>query len=215
MNIHVHLLRIAVCCAALIAAATASAQSVTISFGAGLLYDFNGSLLGSDRLVLLVADTSGGDFGSLVAGSTLRAGDFLNSSTQILGRAVTDADSEVFGSFEIPLSNNPVPGPYTWLTPGDKIALVWFSSLTGSSTSLSSGERYGLFSGITPNDGASWIIPSSGSNIDINFRTLASGGTHAETEAYSNMTAIPEPSTYAAIFGAGALCFAICRRKRR
>ncbi|MFA6288053.1 MAG: hypothetical protein WC661_11775 [Opitutaceae bacterium] len=201
----------------LLAASALRAQSVTINFVSGHLYDDSGVLLPTNNLVLLIADTSGNGFGALLPGSTLNAGDFLNSDDQILGRALilgNGTGSATGSATTIPLAS----APYTTLTSGDPIALIWFSMLTGSSTVISSGNTYGLFSNpsLTATvDGDPWVIPSSGSTIDLNFKTLAASGTHAETAAYATLTAIPEPATYAALAGLFALTLAAVRRRTK
>jgi hypothetical protein len=209
------ILRAALCLLGL-ACASARGDTLTVNLTTGRLYDFGGVKLDTGSLVLLVGDTAQNGFNSFVAGSSLTFGSFLNSDDQILGLTtiLPGGTGSAIGSFsEIPIAD----GEFSQLTAGDRLAVVWFSSVSGSDSSLLSGESYGLFSSSLPEvDGPdAWVIPSIGATIDIQFRTILGGGTHAENEAYANLTAIPEPSTYAAILGAGVLGFAIYRRKRR
>jgi len=196
---------------------TASAQSVTISMGAGTLYNDTGTMLTSGRLVLLVADTNQNGFGALFTGSHLTAGSFLNGDDQILGRAFTEADGGAAAQFNlIPLASNPTPGLFTQLTTGDHLAIIWFSLLGEDATQLAYMDSYGLFSSSSLTlDGDPWQIPSGGSTISINFLTQDALGTHPETDAFANLTvsAVPEPATYAALLGLTVLGLAAWRRR--
>ncbi len=194
--------------------------SVSISIYTGQLYDFNQSVLPDGALVLLIADTSQNGFGSLLTGSQLSVGSFLNADDQILGTALIDTDSFAPGStvaeFDaISLST----GIFSTLTSNDPLAIVWFSFLDGSSTNISTGDTYGLFTGgLTPLEGTSpWIVPSSGSAlIELFFKTEIADGPYPESAAYATFTvgAIPEPATYASFLGAAALGFVAYRKRR-
>lgn len=211
-------LRSRIFCAAmgLLAFSFAQAQTVTINLTASRLYDSSGTMLNTGGLVLLVADTSHNGFGSFLSGSSLSAGSFLNVDDQILGftTILGNGTGTAFSSFaSIPLASS----PYTNLTTGDPLAVVWFSTLTGSSTTLAVGNSYGLFSSTSlSTDGDPWATPADGATIDLVFKTLLAGGTHAESEAYAAYTvsAIPEPSTYAAIVGSLILGVAFRRRRK-
>lgn len=197
------------------------AQSVSIGIGAGTLYDRSGTALPAGNLVLLLADTSHNGFGSLVAGSSLSVGSYLNGDDQILGQAFTDTDSSASAYFSnIPLASNPSPGAFTQLTSGDPLAIVWFDSLTGSATLLPPGEYYGLFSnGVSPTDGDPWVVPASTGSSLISFVTAGfdETGTHAESEAYAilRVAPIPEPATTAALVGLLSLGLVVYRRRAR
>jgi hypothetical protein len=195
---------------------SARADTLTVNLAAGRLYNSSGVMLNTGGLVLLVGDTAQNGFNSFAAGSSLTFGSFLNDDDQILGLTaiLPGGAGSALGSFaDIPIAD----AEFSQLTAGDRLGLVWFSSVSSGTSALLGGETYGLFSSFLPAvDGPdAWVVPAIGATIDIQFRTLLAGGTHAETEAYANMTAIPEPSTYAAILGAGVLGFAIYRRKRR
>lgn len=200
----------------LLTVSAARAQFVSVNLSVGQLYDASGVKLNTGGLVLLIADTSRNGFGSLLSGSSLSAGSFLNTDDQILGSAtiLPNFTGSAMGSFtSIPLES----GAYSTLNSGDPLAVVWFSTLTGSSTTLVGGASYGVFSSTSATvDGAPWTVPAEGALANINFRTILGGGTHAETEAYASYTvsAIPEPSTYAAIAGALMLGVAVVRRRK-
>lgn len=186
------------------------AQTVTMSFSAGRLYDSGGSLLPNGTLVLFLSDTLQNGFGTLSAGS-LNVGDYLNGDNQILARAVIDSGFNGTGTTSgttgaITLAG----GSFPQLTTGDPVAVAWFVGLTGSSFSLSSGASYGLFTD------SGWTVPSGGSTVDFPFLTSASGhGSYSDTlgRATLTTTAIPEPSTYAASAGVAMLALAFYRRR--
>lgn len=198
-------------------AIAARAQTVTISFGAGTLYDGSGTMVPAGALVLLVADTHQNDFAAFTAGSSLSVGSYLNGDDQILGRAFADSEATAAASFtSIPLANNPSPGPFTSLTTGDRLALVWFPQLNVSSLVLGNGDAYGLISSrSTSDDGDPWTVPGAGGTIMINFLTLFAGGEHPETDGYAPLTAIPEPATFALGLGFIVLFGATLRRFSR
>ena len=186
------------------------AAEVTITASAGRLFDADGNQLPSGRLVLLIADTAQDGFGTFISGRGLTAGSFLNGDDQIVGRMFTDSLGETAGQFNaVQLSAD--------LSAGDALAVAWFSTLNGSSAKLSPGDRYGLVFGSTPDDGDPWEVPTAGSVISIYFLTSSAGGSHLDTEAYATHTvsAIPEPSTYAALLGLAALGFTVYRRRHR
>ncbi|QYM77608.1 PEP-CTERM sorting domain-containing protein [Horticoccus luteus] len=198
-------------------AIAARAQTVTISFGAGTLYDGSGTMVPAGALVLLVADTNQDDFAAFTAGSSLAVGSYLNGDDQILGRAFTDSDATVAASFaSIPLASNPSPGAFTALTTGDRLALVWFPQLDASTLFLSNGDAYGLFSSLsTTADGDPWTVPGAGGTIMINFLTLSVGGEHPETDGHAPLAAIPEPATFTLGLGGIVLLGAALRRFSR
>lgn len=198
------------------AGATVRAQIVTINYNASRLYNNSGVALPAGSLVLLVADTAQNGFGTLQADRSLSLGSFLNGDDQILGRSsiLSGPIGLTFGAAEeIPLEAD----AYTSLSTGDHLALIWFSLLTPSSSSLSVGDTYGIYSSATLDDGGyTWAIPSSGLTIELAFKTIAAGGTHPETEAYANLTvtAVPEPATCAALAGLGMLGLTFWRRRK-
>jgi len=187
--------------------------AVTIDFTGGALFTNLGAPLPTGSLVLLVADTANNGYGTVVPGS-LNNGAFLNGADDmILARAtVTD-----LGGFQGVLDNFAGSLLGNWGT-GDPLLLYWFSSVTGASTSLSGGERYGFYTSATGQDGSDpWVTPADGTPaINLSFATITAGGTsNADTAGYAtSLVAIPEPSTFAAIAGVVMLGFAAFRRRK-
>lgn len=180
---------------ALLAGAPASAQTVTLDFAAGRLYDSGGTLLPDNTLVIFVADTQQNGFGTLSAPGTLNIGDFLNGDNQILARGTVNA---FFGTGTAGGSTGALAlasGAFAQLTTNDPLAVLWFPGLTDGSFSFTSGSSYGLFGA------ADWFVPTAGSTQSFQFFTVARGGTEAETQGYAAATAVPEPAALALVMG--------------
>ena len=181
---------------------TALSQSVQINFAGGDFRDGNNTTLANGQLVLLLANvatptTAGSGFGLLSAG-TINIGDTLGGIYQVLGRTGINNGLGTSGSAVVDIAGGLFPNVST----GDQLAVAWFPSLTlASDFSLISGASYGLYTG-----GAmpTWQIPSAGDTLSL---TVPDGVT-------ASFSAIPEPSTYAAIAGAGVLSLALWRRRR-
>ena len=203
---------------ALLAPAIASAQgTVTIDLTASSLEYSSGAALPTGNLVLLIADTTGSGFGPLLPGSSLSDGSLLNGNDQIIGATTIqaiegDPPGTAMASFTgIPLGTS----PYTNLAPGDSLAVVWFSDLTSSSTVLTAGEVYGLFTTTSPADGSDpWLVPAASGDIDVIFETQAVGGSNPDSDALAMYTAIPEPATSSLIVGAAACLAALAHTLR-
>lgn len=189
-------------------AALGRAQSVTLQFSAGRLYDSSGSLLGDGGLVLLLADTQQNGFGTLAAGN-IDIGDYLSGGLQVLGRTTVNAMN---GTASAAGTTNSIPlgaGSFPQLSTGDRLAIAWFPTLGASSFSFVSGTSYGLFSDAT------WLVPSAGAIVTFEFFTIARGGSYNDALGQATLSAIPEPSTSVAIMGAAALGLAAWRRQRQ
>jgi hypothetical protein len=190
-------------------AGSASAQStVQINYG-GLDFRTNSNTTVTDgSLVLLLANvatstTAGIGFGNTLSAGSLNLGDLLSGTYQILGRAEADSSFGTTGSANLTLTS----GQYPNLSTGDQLAIAWFPTLTAASSfSLINGVSYGLF---TVNASTAWQVPAGGSTLPtINVPD----GIQA---AFLSTSAIPEPSTYAALLGVAVLGLAFHRRRRR
>ncbi len=205
--------------AAMLCIALASLRAdVTIKFSGDSLLDNHGQPLANGSLVILLADvgtssTSPTSFETLVPG-TLGIGDYLNGGRyQVLGRTYVDelsfegqfagiADSLSLGS-----------GNFPHLNTGDQLAVAWFPTLIGSEHfgvpdyELLVGYSYGLYT--LAND-PFWQVPADGTILADNYAIVPGG-----TAASYTVSAIPEPSTYAALLGLAVLGFAVHRRHHR
>jgi hypothetical protein len=208
----------------LLAAGIADGQSVDLKLLAGQLNDASGTAAPNDSLVLLVANTSGTDngtastFGTLAGGSGLALGDYLNSTTEIVGIGAIDTSN---GPGEVSLDTGNFTlnaAPLTNLAIGDLLAAVWVPTLDESSNVLPSGASYGLFTaGDAPLDGSAvWRIPDSG-DAQLIFATNSAGGAYDNSAGNASMmastSAVPEPSDWSLILGTAALGVAAARRR--
>ena len=202
-------MRIGLATLAGLAFAIVAPAQVTIAFGAGTLNNSGGTPLPTGTLVILVADTQNNGFGTLSTGS-LTVGSLLNGDDQVLFRATINI-SDPQGSVQDILSNASFTGNWN---AGDALALIWLPGLTSASNTFSNGQSYGLFTTTSPAAGDPWVTPTSGSlGISLSFATQMGGGTYANSLGNASLTAIPEPSTYAAITGAAMLGLAAWRRR--
>jgi hypothetical protein len=187
------------------------AQNVTFSLVADQLKTSTGVALPTNRLLLLVADTGNNGFGFLSHGNTLNLGDIFAGDDRVIWR-----DN---------LLANATPGLYFSSTPslalngtwgaGDSIAVLWFETQTLASTSVSAGDRYGLFTTLTPQDGSEvWTTPGSGLR-QLVFRTQDVGGFYPNSTGNANLVVlpVPEPST-TVLFGGSVLLMAFLLRRR-
>jgi len=199
--------------------ALAQPYTATIDLTAGVLYNSSGQVLPQGDLVLLVADTGTNGFGPLDTGSSLTVGSFLNSEDQIIGSTTVSTQEGSYPTGTAVASFPSIPvgsGSYTTLAAGDSVAVFWFTGLNSSSTVLTPGS-YGYYTTSVPADGsASWVVPPSGAGaVDLVFETGADFGSNPETAGYANLTAVPEPATYALLAGVAALVGAVGIRFRQ
>ncbi|AHF94545.1 hypothetical protein OPIT5_20170 [Opitutaceae bacterium TAV5] len=97
------------------------------------------------------------------------------------------------------------------LEEGMDVWLVWFPDLRQDSISPSAGLVYGAYHG---ND---WIIPADGARVNLSVETGSIGGPVPDDALVANrqISAVPEPATYAAIFGGLTLAGVLVARRRR
>jgi hypothetical protein len=192
-----------ICLALFLLPCSAFAQSVQINYGGLDFRTSSDTSLIDGNLVLLLANvatptTAGTGFGSTLSAGPLNVGDLFNGTYQILGRTVIDTGFGTTGSVNLSLTSGLFPN----LSTGDQLAVVWFPTLTNADLSMMSGVSYGLYSGAS----SSWWVPAAGGTVSLSVPD----GTMA---SFVSVSAIPEPSTYAAIFGGLALGFATWRRR--
>lgn len=184
----------------LLAFAAASAQAtVTINLTGGVLYGTNtSSPLPPGTLIQLVLSRNPNGFDAPTAGSFTG-----NSADDIVLFSFSIDNSQGFsgsyGSPPITFSLAAQSDPQPRIDSGDLLLLRWFPGLTTSSTAPAEGQRYGEFRTDLVQDlsDINWTVPGDGANVFLNFYTQSQGGANAEAEGVSDMTVIPEPSTYA------------------
>lgn len=198
-----------------------SQASVTIDFQAAELKSFGGSPAPVGSRAILVVDTDGSGFvGDYIDGSPdfgafdgldFSIGSTIGSSTNRILQSMTvgDLGGEIFGVSSV-LNFNLESGIDT----GDALALYWFPEIL-SSTITGTLFEYGFFRSdvIDPFATSAFFIPSDGSSESIYAFSADIGGS-TPASALTAM-AIPEPSTYAALFGGAAVALIWMRRRRR
>jgi hypothetical protein len=124
---------------------------------------------------------------------------------------LVSGDDVILGKWDLTLNNNPgefsgSTGPWTIgvsnVTAGDPVALFWFPTLNISSTSVTNGTRYGMFTDAVGLDGDAFFVPSDGSSYFLSFNTPAvGGGNFSETQGYAsfavgNHAPVANPDTF-------------------
>lgn len=209
--------------------ASAFAESQIINFNAGYFYSSlenaaNNNYMTSGK-VLLVADTSNSGFSSLLlnSGSSLATGNYLNGGTDyyIFGSASISSSGMstgmAAGQFTVDLSSD---------LAGKDYAMIILSS-TFATDVATVGDTYGVFSptfvkesGVDPlSDGDAWTVPTSSKDYYTAFAfTAGASGAGYLPNTYTatdkKVTEVPEPSTYALIFGALAIAFVAYKRRK-
>ena len=198
-----------------------SIATISISLQADLLQNNLGSAAPLSTLYMLVASTTDGDF-SFINGLIDDGQHVINGGTSTaIGSLLSpsgDLTPDDFVLFRGNLTAAGTPGALDALVTGlnfanipgwdagDPLALIWFPSLTTSSTTIPNGTRYGIYTRNTsvPAEGsAAWITPANGvSNYPLGFftqngETFSPGPTAVNSAAAgrSTLTAVPEPST--------------------
>ena len=207
---------------ALMAVCVTSAIGQTTLSGTALsnANDPNGDLITSGGLLgIFVVDSddngfSGATQGGITAGQVLSVGAGFGSNDDIIvgsnsyGEVIPNASYTLGAGFTFDyntVSQNNSFGVY----------LITDTAITSTSDVMEAGSSYGF--GRVSSGTSEWIVPPNQSGGTINFSSSPSdseiqtlvGGT------FGNLTAIPEPSAYATIFGLLGLGYAVfCRRRR-
>ncbi|MCF7790208.1 MAG: PEP-CTERM sorting domain-containing protein [Prosthecobacter sp.] len=197
-----------------------SRAAVTFNMAGATLYESDGTTpVPTTGLMLLVADTSGTNgFSSVAGGASLSLNSFLNGTDDlILAKWALGASSATPGFFSDAVSNLTL-GANNW-DAGDALALLWFPTLTTSSGTALAGDSYGIYynsatSGASLDSGDAWITPASGTK-SLNLLTTDYSGSHtsASTTASFTVSGVPEPSR--ALLAALGLGMVSLRRRRR
>lgn len=188
---------------ALLLGATVVAQAnVTIDFTVGILNDASGSTPVADGSLIQLIGSVDNAFAAPTPGAFIGGNDVLLFSANF-----NSSTSGTPGAMLFSLTN-------VSLAAGTNLLLRWFPTLTNAAGSPGFSTAYGQYGSLTD---VAWVSPSDGQTVSIDFLTIAAGGSTANSAGHAGLTtaAIPEPSTYAAIFGALVLGLAAYRRRAR
>lgn len=199
------------------------------SLSASILFDVQGELLksgagaaiGTNSLVMLVADTTRNGFATIADGSSLALNSSLNSGDDLVVARWNLSNTATAGVFADTASLNLGSG---WDN-GDPLALLWFPTLTTSALSATGGTSYGMFSGPALDGSDAWTTPTDGTNghklwffttDGVNLPAVPPGSNSASlgnaSLSVSGGAVVPEPSR--AFLMAAGLGVMLMRRRR-
>lgn len=193
--------------------------SVDLSIGA--FFNADGTLVDEEYSYALVADVNNKGFANLelFSGDVFTTGSYINNSENYLtistGNLIGDdwEDPIPFLAAGTIKLDNDILG----LSGNEEVAIVVWNS----QTSLAEGDKYVVFTPSLAGGGLSggdeWVIPVSNENSYNFFGTNTAYYGNLDTSYFTlsqTVTAVPEPSTYAVIFGAIALGFVAYRRRK-
>jgi len=205
--------------AAFLLLAQYSLASVTIQFSARSIRQADGSIASIGSKGILVADTGSDGFIGDYINSSINLSGFNNTNLSV-GQTIGGASNdEIVGIFDLTDFggggggfNDEINFDLGSVAVGQELALYWFPTV---STNLISGSlsQYGFFRSDDPDTGADigFFVQGDGSNnilaaIDSTFDSTPPSPTQ--------LTAVPEPSAYAALAGFCVLGWGMLRRRR-
>lgn len=183
---------------------------MTINLAAGVLYDQNGIPLTDGKLIQLVASTTDLTFSSPTSTS------FVSGDDVVIASFALDSNTFQAGGFVTAIN----VGSFTNLTAGDPLMLRWFNIDFDSGQTLPGVAFYGQFrtNSVAHSSDTGWFLPAGNGTIGLNFLTLSvepdTGAAEEAGKASLSTSAVPEPSSYAALAGLAALGFMIISRRR-
>jgi hypothetical protein len=194
--------------------------TVTIDFQVGVLMGADGiTPMADGKLIQVIAAPTTGAF---VAPTTTS---FISGSEILLFSGAFDSSTLGAGPGLMDIAIAPIS--ISTLPAGWALMVQWFPTLNSTAIAPGASTPFGQYFGQFSPDATTitnvgsdiaWTSPPDSSLVTYNFLTLSSavGGIANSTAAATQSTApIPEPSTYAAIFGAMALGLAAYRRRAR
>jgi hypothetical protein len=192
-------------------ACTSSIWGVTFNITAGYFHTAGGlEVMPTSGLVLLAVSTDNNSWAAPTPTS------FFNDDDMEVAR--WDLSTNVYGAGTL----GPAPASFSYTTAidaNDPMRLYWYPSLSISSTAPGSGTAYGAFrtDSIIDFSDSGWVLPvNEAATLGLNFLTVSLGGSNPESAGWADyLVPIPEPSTYASVFGALSLVGAVAFRRFR
>ena len=200
-----------------------------ISYSIYDFFDKNGNPLPDDGVMALVVGLDASSFTNLEVkvSDVVNEGSWYNNDAStglyVLGLTNIDADSMASGYVNVEFSDLASLG----FEEGDELGLIVMDQaddrISSSSFVVSEDAQYKVFAPSMNNGDCGdpnsdpWTLITGGVGINIGAITAnwsEDGGTLPEEYLTASATAVPEPSTYAVIFGAIALGFVAYRRRK-
>jgi len=185
--------------------------TIVINMAVGTLQDQNGVVTPAPAIALLVSDTSGlglgGGISNLAANSSLTLGGDLTINgggvgDQIIGKWVIAAGSGGNGL----LSDSTSFALTAPLATAQNLYLLWFPTLTSSSSTPGAGTHYGGYQAgalqAVADGGQPWLMPADGANVTLAGLTSANGGSTPQSNlqaSFATPAPEPEPSSIALV----------------
>jgi hypothetical protein len=195
-------------------AALAAQDGANAPFDLDFIMDYGNSSLASNTTTLSNFVLTGGTaVGSAVVASGTASGSL--GSTISLTASSAHPDSEIYQGFSSGVSNISFTasvtetGPNTGLTQSDFKAAILDNSLTFPAQLYTTAPDTASLVYLTLN------ASNTLSNVGAYTSTASADGNTAVTGVTASITAIPEPSTTAAIIGCAAVMFALFARRFR
>ncbi|AHF94350.1 hypothetical protein OPIT5_13015 [Opitutaceae bacterium TAV5] len=184
-------------------------------------FDASGAPVALGVIGVLVVDTTGAGFAQdeALVGSTFSTGSTFGADNVYILNTYTAVDLggvNGFGGTLSTYSYSDIPG----LNVGDLLAFYWFPTVTDAGSIVTSGLNYGFFrsDAIVDNSMMAWVAPAdTGGLYSLYAFSIPTGGSSPVEQLSATLTTgnIPEPVTYAALFGACAICLAFWRRRHK
>jgi len=204
----------------LLASITSSKATVTLGLQADELRNDSGTAIGPTSLFLLVSSTTDGIFDSLTADSSTAIGSLIaGTDDRIVFRGDLQSSFANYGgngALDVTASGLDLSSVSGW-SQGDKLALLWFPTLTTASSTIPAGAKYGLYTDAVGIDGSAiWATPADGGTVNLAFYTSGGAtigsGSNPASAGNASFTVAPEPSRMMlGLFGILGLAF---RRRR-
>lgn len=196
--------------------------TVTLQLNFGDFYSSDGVFATPGSKAILVVD----------AGQNGFVGDYLTATADYSGFAGTtlaegnliggSGDDEIVYAGDI-VDDSGITGIADSITfnldggidQGDELGLYWFPTVSTGSIS-GAVDEYGFFRSDSPStvidNSIAFVVPPDGT---FSLAALTPSATSQSSLTNGDLTAIPEPSSYATIVGLLGLAYAVSRRRRR
>jgi hypothetical protein len=213
--------------------ALSSYATVTLQFSVAPNYadgfrDMGGAIANNMPYALVVDASGVGDFSAITSNSidpfninagtntfvslTRNGGTATTLKYVYVNAAGTPKLTQAAGGFNGSVTNyaglnHEAQGGGSPIGTGDQWGIIWFPTLGAGNWNAVAGTPLGFLTSATA---PAFTIPANGATVNFSSNAVFTGAGNF-LPSYS---IVPEPSTYAAIFGAAALAIAIIRRRK-